>query len=139
FTVKVHALKSSARLVGALELSSQAAHLEECGNNGDIREIRDKLPALTGLLRKYTYLLASLAGVTLSQTDEADKPDIDPDEIEGAFLSIKDYAEAFDFDGAENIINELEKYKLPEKYRDKVKKLSEMIRNIDRDGLLNSL
>ncbi|MBQ6903380.1 MAG: Hpt domain-containing protein, partial [Lachnospiraceae bacterium] len=32
FTIRVHALKSSARLIGAAEISALAARLEECGD-----------------------------------------------------------------------------------------------------------
>ena len=35
YTIKVHALKSSARIIGALELSKQAADLEKAGKDGD--------------------------------------------------------------------------------------------------------
>ena len=32
YTIKVHALKSSARLIGAMNLSDRAKDLEACGN-----------------------------------------------------------------------------------------------------------
>ena len=38
YTVKVHALKSSARLVGATKLSKDAAYLEKCGNDENAEE-----------------------------------------------------------------------------------------------------
>ncbi|MBQ3799472.1 MAG: response regulator [Treponema sp.] len=56
YTVQVHALKSSARLVGASALSEMARYLEECGNKmqqGD-ESARGDIEALTpGLLADY--------------------------------------------------------------------------------------
>jgi len=138
FTIKVHALKSSARLVGALELSKKAAHLEECGNRGDIDEIRELLPSLLEDLRSYTLLLAPLAGV-IPSVPGAEKPGISEDELEGALLSVKTFAEAFDFDSAEDLLNDLSNYDLPAGYDEKVRKASDMVRLLDRDGLLELL
>ena len=42
YTIKVHALKSAARLVGALKLSDDAKYLEACGDKNDIHEIDRK-------------------------------------------------------------------------------------------------
>ncbi|MBE7004850.1 MAG: response regulator, partial [Ruminococcaceae bacterium] len=44
YTVKVHALKSSARTIGASELSERAKAMEEAGNAGDAARIDEKTP-----------------------------------------------------------------------------------------------
>lgn len=57
YTIKVHALKSSARIVGNLKLSDLAAELEYLGNNADtddtMTKIREKTPILLDMYRKY--------------------------------------------------------------------------------------
>ncbi|MBP5464286.1 MAG: response regulator, partial [Treponema sp.] len=67
YTVQVHALKSSARLLGADELSSMAAELESLGNrarDGDtaaaVPVIQEKTPILLERYRSYEALLAPL-------------------------------------------------------------------------------
>ena len=45
-TVKVHALKSASRAIGALELSEFAARLEQAGNNGDTDTLDKELVEL---------------------------------------------------------------------------------------------
>ncbi len=50
YTIKVHALKSSARIIGAIKLSDMAKDLEAAGRNGDIAYIREHHDAL---LRQY--------------------------------------------------------------------------------------
>ena len=52
YTIYVHGLKSSARAIGALDLSEKAEYLEECGNNGNIDEIRLLTPSLLSFYRK---------------------------------------------------------------------------------------
>lgn len=41
YTIKVHALKSSARTIGAMELSSCAAGLEQAGKSGDMAYLEE--------------------------------------------------------------------------------------------------
>ena len=62
YTVKVHALKSAARLVGALDLSADAKHLEESGDNNDVHEIEQKTPKLLAKYRAYKPVLAKVFG-----------------------------------------------------------------------------
>ena len=47
YTILVHALKSSARLIGAAKLSDDAKYLEKCGDDENETEILEKTPALT--------------------------------------------------------------------------------------------
>ena len=56
-TIKVHALKSSSRAIGALELGEFAARLEKAGNDGDL-ELLDK--ELGDLIARYRKLAGDL-------------------------------------------------------------------------------
>jgi CheY-like chemotaxis protein len=60
YTVKVHALKSSAKTVGAAALSEQAAALEQAGLKGDTAAISD---GTEKLLSDYRSLLESLSPI----------------------------------------------------------------------------
>ncbi|MBQ3790835.1 MAG: response regulator [Lachnospiraceae bacterium] len=57
-TVKVHALKSSSRSIGALKLGEFAARLEEAGNSGDQETLEKELGEL---LARYRQLARDLA------------------------------------------------------------------------------
>ncbi|MBE5937295.1 MAG: Hpt domain-containing protein [Lachnospiraceae bacterium] len=46
YTIHVHALKSSSRVIGAYELGDDAYELELCGKSSDIETIKAKTPAL---------------------------------------------------------------------------------------------
>lgn len=60
YALKVHSLKSMARLVGAIGLSTAAAELETAGKSGDIDTVREKTPELLSTYRAYAEQLALL-------------------------------------------------------------------------------
>ena len=60
YTLKVHSLKSMARLVGVSGLSEAAAELEAAGKAGDFDLIREKTPKLLETYRAYADRLALL-------------------------------------------------------------------------------
>ena len=60
YTLKVHSLKSMARLIGANLLSSLAADLEYAGKHGDTETIKEKTPALLSKYRVYSKHLSRL-------------------------------------------------------------------------------
>jgi signal transduction histidine kinase/CheY-like chemotaxis protein/HPt (histidine-containing phosphotransfer) domain-containing protein len=60
YGTKVHALKSSARLIGAKELSAKAKALEDAAGKGDIEFIRDNNYELLSEYRSYKDLLKDI-------------------------------------------------------------------------------
>ncbi|MBP5200348.1 MAG: response regulator [Schwartzia sp.] len=60
YTLKVHSLKSMARLIGANLLSSLAADLEYAGKHGDVEMIKEKTPTLLSKYRVYAKYLSRL-------------------------------------------------------------------------------
>lgn len=60
YTIKVHALKSMAKSIGATELSALAAELEQAGKNGDRDTIRAGTDALLAVCRGLSAPLARL-------------------------------------------------------------------------------
>ncbi|MBR2208228.1 MAG: response regulator, partial [Synergistaceae bacterium] len=107
YTIKVHALKSSARLIGASELSAQAMYLEDCGNANDTASIKDLTPEL---LMNYKSYLEKLE--PLYKKDDA--PEIPLDQLNEAYSAIKEFAEMFDSDSIDGIVKMLRGYKIPE-------------------------
>ncbi|MBQ6408073.1 MAG: response regulator [Butyrivibrio sp.] len=135
YTVTVHALKSSARLIGAMELSEKAAYLEKCGNDENESEIQEKTPQLLELYRSYNEKLAAING----NVDESSFPEIDEEELIGAFRDMKELLEAYDFDTADGIMNMLSEYRVPKAYKEKYDKVKELMAAVDRDALLEIL
>uniref|UniRef100_UPI0025E99473 response regulator n=1 Tax=Butyrivibrio sp. TaxID=28121 RepID=UPI0025E99473 len=136
YTVTVHALKSSSRLIGAMELSKMAAYLEKCGNDENEDEIVAKTSELLELYRSYKEKL----GVAIEEVPEDEVlPEIPEDELVQAFSDIKELIEAYDYDTADGIIKMLAGYSIPKVYKDKYDKVKELIIAVDRESLLSIL
>lgn len=112
YTAKVHALKSTAKIVGAAELSEKARRLEEAGNAGRIDEIRLDHPSLMELYLTYAEKLSPLIP---QEENESEKPQIDMDELAEAFEAMGELTAAFDLDSLQFIFESLDGYRLPEK------------------------
>ncbi len=137
YTIEVHSLKSCARLVGAKELSEQAAYLEQCGNEGNVAEIDAKTPALLSLCRSYRRSLW-----VMCQKDEAacdEKQSILPEELSEALKALKEVVTVCDFDSADSIISELDKYALPPSFCTTYTRIKEKLLAVDQQALLELL
>ena len=135
YTVFVHALKSSARLIGAMELSKMASELEQEGNDGNLIELHQRTPEL---LEKYRSYKENLKAALEEESDE-DKPEISEEELKRAFKDIKELAEAYNYDAIDYILSMLGDYKIPEDYKETFNKIKQCTVAVDRDGLLELL
>lgn len=115
FTILVHALKSSARIIGAVRLSKSAEELEMLGKdiqaqNGNFEEILGQIQVKTGKMlseyREFEGILASVLEEPLSSSKE--KKLMTVDEFEGIKASILQACDSCDL---EKIEKEMEKIK----------------------------
>ncbi len=116
YTIKVHALKSSARMIGAEALSKLAEEMEEAGKAGEIEKIRDNTERLLDLYLGYRTGLKDLEQADLSyqsgETAEAEKPLADREILDDAWEALADIAEGMDYDSAEAVLESLREYAL---------------------------
>ena len=134
YTILVHALKSSARLIGACQLSADAAYLEKCGDSENEEEIREKTPALLALYRSYKEHLAAI-----HKDDEEEKEEMSEEEYQDAMKSIKECAEAFDFDTIDTILSMLSAYSPPKAHKEEFATLSRAAHDVDQAAILKLL
>ena len=133
YTTKVHALKSSARVIGADELSERARRLEDAGNSGYVNEIKDGTAALLELYMSYESKLASL--IAKPVVDASDKPLISDEDLSEALESLKEAAAEFDYDSVTFVLEQLEEYRLPDDRLERFKSIREAASKLDWDGL----
>lgn len=112
FTTKVHALKSTARLIGAKELSENAKSLEEAGNREDIDTIRKGAEPLLQSYLSYAEKLSPLCEKKELPVEE--KAMIGEADLVEAYETLGDVVAAFDYDSMMFILRSLEEYRLPE-------------------------
>ncbi len=129
YAIKVHALKSSARIIGAMELGRLAEELEHAGKAEDTGIIYAK----TGtLISAYERLLDNLSEDTAEE--EAGAP-IDQKILDDAISSIKEFASFEDYDMIEMVLDDLKKYKLPSNYRSIFDDIKLKLLMLDWDGI----
>ncbi len=128
YTVLVHALKSSSRLIGALELSEQAAYLEKCGDENNWEEIEQKTPALLELYKSYSEKLAVAA-----------LPPLPIEEFKEALDALKEYATSEDFVSCDGIAEEVSNYTLPNGKKQFFEQIKRAIKQEDKEFLLQAI
>ena len=136
YTTKVHALKSSAGVIGANELSDRAKRLEDAGNSGYINEIQE---STDGLLELYISFADKLAPLLKTEDDDEDKPLIDEDGLAEAYEALQGAASEFDYDTAQMVIESLADYRIPDDEKEKFEKIKAAVLKPDWEELSNLL
>ncbi len=109
YTIKVHALKSNARIIGADKLSKMAEKLEEAGNKEDVAYIKNNHDDLMNRLLSYKDSLKMLKKEDKGIGEELSS------EKKGEYLStLKSAIASMDIDTVESVLLEINKYKLEE-------------------------
>lgn len=132
YTIKVHSLKSSARIIGATELSTLAEDLENAGNSNDLGFIRDNNARLLTL---YEDFKVKLERINQSLGNDEDKEAISDGELADAYSALKDCIPQMDYDAVEMILEQLSEYKLPEEDAGKMDSIRKMLKSFDWDGM----
>lgn len=131
YTIKVHALKSSARIIGAMELSKFAEALEDAGNRGDTGFIDDNVYKLLSEYIDYKEKLSRLR----TASDNEGKEIIPEEELREAYSALSDVIPQMDYDSVEMILAQLGEYALPEEDAEKIKELGRMLKVFDWDSM----
>jgi len=131
YTIKVHALKSSARIIGAGELSEMARALEDAGKSGDL----DYIDANTDpLLRKYREYKEKLQ--RLSEKKEDDERElISREELEDAYAALREFIPGMDYDAVEMVLSQVEEFRLPAEDSIVLEELKKKLKVLDWDGM----
>ena len=131
FTIKVHALKSSARIIGAHDLSEKAKWLEDAGKKNDVNYINDHFPEMLAEYKTYVDKLAKFNPTV----DNSNKEPIAEDELMGAIEALKELVPQMDFDSVEMVINDVMEYKLPEEEEQIFNELAKALRTFNWDKM----
>ncbi len=131
YTIKVHSLKSSAKLIGAMKLSQLAKSLEDAGNENDKEFIDGNTDRLLAEYQEFRTRLERL-----HDAEEMGEKDMIPEvELKRAYAALADVIPQMDYDAVEMILEEINEYALPEEDGHKMKELDRMLRVFDWDGM----
>ena len=117
YTVEVHALKNTARMIGALELSEGFYELESLSKEGKLDDLHHRTQ---DVLEKYKAYKEVLSGIKGRGTERIQA---DTQCIIKVLKRLYDAADVFDLDGADVAMRELDKYILPKDLQPMAKQL----------------
>ncbi|MBO4375524.1 MAG: response regulator [Lachnospiraceae bacterium] len=133
YTIKVHALKSSSRIIGAMELGEEAQSLERAGKEGDVDYICSRHGAF---MQEYAGFKDALAAVSSGHNSDFGKPEANDGLMAAVFDEIKAAAEEMSCDRIDSILDEMKEYRIPDTYRDLYEKICEAEARYDYKKIL---
>ena len=111
-TIKIHALKSSSRIIGASDLGELAQELENAGDANDIEKLGGGIDELLERSRKIGEALLSL--ISVEEPDEIELEPISEDELSQLYTAISEFISVSDYDSVIDLIDTLKCYRVPD-------------------------
>ena len=131
FTIEVHALKNTSRMIGAIELSERFEELETLGNANDGKALEEKVPEVLELYAGYKSVLSPYGAVDEASLQEASK-----DELCRILTQMADAMDGFDLDGVDAAMAELEQYHMPEALSDDMDALRAAVADVAMEEVI---
>ncbi len=131
YTIEVHALKNSARMIGAQKLSDDFKELEQMGNNEDIDGITRKTPEVLDLYQSYKQILKPFAN-----TEKQNSYTPTPEEVVEQLKKIIEAMDSFDMDGADEAMGVLREYALPSGMDDRILELDALVSDFAMEDVI---
>lgn len=131
YVIEVHALKSSALLIGAVPLSEAAKELESYGKQGKTEVLEEKTPEVLAMYRDFKNILKPYA-----DKEEAAKQEASDGEWIQALQQIHQCIEQFDLDGVDRIMEKLEEYQTPECLRESMDQLRVYVADVSMEEIM---
>ncbi|MCR4807127.1 MAG: Hpt domain-containing protein [Lachnospiraceae bacterium] len=141
YTIKIHALKSSARLVDALELGTAAEQLEMAGKGDNITYIKENHAPVMKEYIKYREVLAPIFndGGEDAGEEESSKPVADDFIMESIYDELRSAADDMDCEKVQAILKEAGEYTIPSPEQERFDLIREKAGMYDYDGILEAL
>ena len=141
YTIEVHALKSTSRVIGATAYGERAQELENAGKAGDIAFIRERQEQFMKDLMHFKEVIAPLLRREEPEQGGAPhgKPSADDAIIVSAIEAIVDAAEQGDLTMIGDVLGELEDYEMDEGYVSVFERVRKAFADQDAKAVLSAL
>lgn len=131
FTIEVHALKNTARMIGAMKLSQLFYRMEHLGNEENVEEIEKSMPQLLSLYKSYKPLLREYASIP-----GKNQVQVSSEELQKTLMQLHDAMDCFDLDGADSAMKELETYAVPCDLQPVIEQLSAYVADVAMEDVM---
>ncbi len=131
-TVKVHAIKSLSRTIGAEKIGALAEKLELAGKAGETETLASELD---GLLARIRALCSALSPLCPSQetAENENLPLISDEELSEAYENLREFAENMDAGSAAYVFSYLAGFRIPQGECERVENIKRAINGFDWD------
>lgn len=134
YTIEVHALKNTARMIGAMKLSEWCYRLEQMGNAENREVLEAETPGMLELYRSYKPILKPY-GIA----QEQEKKEVSAEIIIGLLTTIREATDNFDLDVVDFSVKELEGYKLPQECVSMMEELRAYVADVAMEEILTTV
>ena len=138
YQIEVHSIKSSARIIGAKEISELAAKLEDMADAGDAEILKEDTDRL---LKMYEPM-----GKPAEPVNQVRPPDedtggeaLDRAGWEDALKTLRAFADAMDFDNAQLLMDNVKSYSLSSDKQEQLREMQSMIMMLSWDELIEMI
>lgn len=131
YTIEVHALKNSARIIGAMELSGLFAMQEQYGMAGDEAAIVGEHAKVLEKYRSFKEILAPLCAKS-----EKEKRGVSTEEMLYCLQGLQESAEAFDMDRVDEAMKQLDGMCFPKECEVLLNKLRAAVADVALENIL---
>ena len=129
YTVQVHSLKTTCRMIGAMNLGEEFFNLEKLGKENDLAQIEALTPGVLDSLRAFKPYLEPFA----SRDNTGEKIDFDSTAFSAILNKLIAAIDDFDLGAAEEATKQLFSYECDETLSGKLEALDKLVSNIDYD------
>ena len=133
-TIKIHAMKSTSRIIGATDIGELAQELELAGKAKDTEKLGAHIDELLSRCRALGELLSPLVEKP-PEEDDSDKPPISEDELKEAYGLIGEALMSAQIDNINEIAESFKTYRIPDAQKERVRNIIAAVENLDYDKL----
>ena len=133
YTIEVHALKNTARMAGAAQLSEWFHRMEDCGNAGDVETITRETPDLIKEMKSYKEILRPFG-----EAGNQNKREASAEELTEILTKMRDAMDGFDLDSVDDAMKELEKLRIPDRCTELMEQLRVAVVDVMMEEVMNT-
>ena len=110
YTIKVHALKSSAKIIGAMPLGEEAQKLENAGKAGDAEYIKGHHDAF---IKEYRSFYEMISPIFADEKKGVSRAEADEDLMKDVYAELYNAADKMDTEMLECVFEDMDGYGIP--------------------------
>ena len=138
-TIKIHAMKSTSRIIGAVAIGELAQSLENAGKAGDAETVGAGIGELLDRCRRLGQQLSPLRDDPEEAVDDDSLTPISLDELYEAYELLKEANSMFQLENINEIAESLKGYRIPDEEKERVRAIIKAVDDLDYDRITEIL